>query len=120
MSAANDGADAASRIAAVARRLIFIAVLVVLPAVASGPAPNSTPPAGSFHHQPHLTPFPRQVLVGQIRAGMRQHLGDGDRGHRFPVRGTLSLQPIPARSSTSKSISASRFGSSTASASSFR
>jgi hypothetical protein len=51
MSAANDGANADSKIAAIARRLIFMAVLVVLlVTIISFPAsaPNSTPPVDSL------------------------------------------------------------------------
>jgi hypothetical protein len=55
MSAANDGANADSKIAAIARRLIFMAVLVVLlVTIISFPAsaPNSTPPVDSLTRQP--------------------------------------------------------------------
>src|ERR1700679_3127766 len=95
MSAANDGADADSRIAAVATRLIFITVLMVgrvtgISSVAS--VPNSTPPVDGFNRQPHPAPISPALSARQIRPGMDpKNPGNGD---GFPVRSALSLQPI--------------------------
>ena len=92
MSAANVGANADSKMAAIARRLIFMAVLVVLlVTIISFPAsaPNSTPPVDS------LTRLPHRFLPGKSGPGCAKNPGDSHRGHGFPVRSALSLQPIP-------------------------
>jgi hypothetical protein len=98
MSAANDGADADSRIAAVARRLIFITVLMVRPVTGISSAtsvPNSTPPVDGFNRQPHSARISPALFARQIRPGMGpKNPGNGHRGHGFPVPGPLSLRPI--------------------------
>jgi len=67
--AANDGADADSKIAAVAKSLIFITVLVVLLiAIISFPVSvrNATPAAGSFNCD--VNPIHRALYrVNQVR-----------------------------------------------------
>src|ERR1700685_2292654 len=97
MSAANDGADADSRIAAVARRLIFITVLMVRPVTGTSSAasvPNSTPPVDGFNRQPHPAPISPAMFARQIRPGMDpRNPGNGYRGDGSPVRSPL-LQPI--------------------------
>ena len=97
MSAANDGADADSRIAAVARRLIFITVLMVRPVTGTSSAasvPNSTPPVDGFNRQPHPAPISPAMFARQIRPGMGpKNPGNGYRGDGSPVRSPL-LQPI--------------------------
>jgi hypothetical protein len=77
MSAANDGANADSRIAAVARRLIFITVLMVRPVTGTSSAasvPNSTPPVDGFNRQPHSAPISPALLCGanQTRDGPQE------------------------------------------------
>jgi hypothetical protein len=70
MSAANDGANADSKITAIARRLIFMAVLVfLLVTIISFPAsaPNSTPPVDSLTRLPP----PLFCRVNQVRDAPR-------------------------------------------------
>jgi hypothetical protein len=98
MSAANDGADADSKIAAVARRLIFITVLAVPPVtVISFPAsaPKSTPPVFGLTPASANPVFPTRCLPGKSGPGCAKNLGDRHRGHGFPICSTLSLKPIP-------------------------
>ena len=74
MSAANDGADADSKIAAIAKSLIFMTVLVVLlVTVISFPAsaPNSTPPVDGLNRQPASLPARSFCRVNQARDAPR-------------------------------------------------
>jgi|HubBroStandDraft_2_1064218.scaffolds.fasta_scaffold122089_1 hypothetical protein len=99
MSAANDGADADSRIAAVARRLIFITVPMGSTGhwyfvCSFGPPTLHRLWTASIANltQPR---FPLPCFAGQIRPGMGpKKPGNGHRGHGFPVRSPLSLRPI--------------------------
>jgi hypothetical protein len=59
MSAANDGAGVDSKMAAIAKSLIFISVLAVLPITVisfSVSVMNSTPPVEGINRQSHATP----------------------------------------------------------------
>lgn len=94
MSAANDGADAVSKITAVARRLIFITALVVpLVTVISFPASVPTLHRLLTASIGKLTQaeFPMRFLPGKSGPGCAKNLGDGHRGHGFPICSALSL-----------------------------